>query len=130
MVVLDTNLIIDHTRALGKQESTLFRLWQKYGREQLFLSIISIQELYQGLSTRRQDREDLMLSVISQFNILPYTYATAKLAGEVFRDNKVTITFADAAIAATTIDQGYKLATLNTKDFKSIPNLELLDIKN
>ncbi len=126
MVVLDTSVVIDHLRQLGKT-SLLLRLEKKFPKQSLAISMISLQELYGGESTREEEQEQLLLSTVSPLKILPYNFETAKLAGEIERDLKRPIDFADAAIAASAIINGAQLATLNKKDFKGISDLELLD---
>lgn len=125
MVVLDTNIIIDHLRR-SSDNSTLSELSKKYGREEIGISVISIQELYEGRSTRDPARENQMMSLIGLLNILPYDFQVAQLAGKIARDGKELIDLADAAIAATTIINEAELYTLNKKHFRSIPNLKLL----
>lgn len=126
MVVIDTSVIVDHLRQLG--EITFFRkLEKKLQNESLTISIITIQELYAGRSTRDHDREQMLLATISPLRILPYTYETAELAGKLIRDAKNSLQLVDAAIAASAIVNGYQLATLNKKDFIGIEDLEILD---
>ena len=125
MVILDTSIIIDQLRRPPK-ESYLFKLAQKLSKESFVLSVLSVQELYQGESTRDMRREELMLATISPLKILPYTFEVAQLAGEIIRDLGRPIEFVDAAIAASAIVNGYQLATLNKKDFIGIKDLEIL----
>ena len=68
-----------------------------------------------------------MLATISPLAILPYTFETAQLAGELSRDLNRPMTIADAAIAATVLLNGASLATLNSKDFVNIEGLELVN---
>lgn len=70
-----------------------------------------------------------MLATITPLKILAYAYETAKLAGQIARDLDRPIELADTAIAATAILNHAKLLTLNQKDFRSIPKLNLLSIK-
>lgn len=126
MVILDTSVIIDQLRRPPK-ESYLFKLAQKLSKESFALSVLSVQELYGGESTRDTRREERMLATISPLKILPYTFEVAQLAGEIVRDLNRTIEFADAAIAATAIVNGGQLATLNKKDFLGIEDLELFN---
>ncbi|MFH1030818.1 MAG: PIN domain-containing protein [bacterium] len=53
-------------------------------------------------------------------------YETVQLAGEIARDLKSPIEFADAAIAATAILRGASFLTLNKKHFSGIRELELI----
>lgn len=124
MVILDTNVIIDHLRQKTKN-SLLRRLAVKY-KNQLAISVITLQELYEGQSTRDQIKENYMLSIITPLKILPYIEEVAKLAGILARDNNSTADLADLAIAATAIVYKTPLATLNTKDFERIKNADLI----
>lgn len=128
MVVLDTNIIIDHLRQTDVSESLLIKVVKKMTKQNLALSVISIQELYEGISTKIQDKEERLLAVITPLRILSYTYEIAQLAGEIARDLKCDIEFADAAIATTAIINGASLLTLNQRHFKDIADLEMLNM--
>ena len=84
------------------------------------MSVISIQELYIGKSTRGERAEQLLLATISPLKILPYTFEVAQLAGEIARDLERPIELADAAISATAIVNGCQLITLDKNDFRDI----------
>jgi len=131
MVIIDTNIIIDHLcLAIEKQTpSLLIQLVKNYPQTKLALSIISVQELYEGQSTKIKEREIELLRSIAPLAIVPYDYQVASLAGQIARDAKKPIRFADAAIAATAITNQANLFTLNTNDFKKIPALKLLPLK-
>lgn len=126
MILLDTNIIIDHIRQPQEKETALMSMAKKNPKEELALSVISVQELYEGKSTRDEDKEEYLLATISPLKILPYTYETAQLAGEIARDLKSPIEFADAAIAATAVLRGASFLTLNKKYFSGIRELELI----
>ena len=126
MVILDTNIIIDHLRQSSAQETRLMKLVKSHSKAQLGLSVISVQELYEGQSTLDAQAEEYLLATISPLKILPYTYETAQLAGEIARDIQRPIELADAAIAATTLLHSAQLYTLNKKDFSGILDLELI----
>lgn len=127
MVVIDTNIIIDHLRLQKKQQdSKLIKIAKKMPKEVLALSMISVQELYEGRSTKDDQKEQYLLATISPLKILPYTYEIAKLAGEIGRDANRPIELADAAIAATAILNNAALLTDNKKDFSDIKNLHII----
>lgn len=126
MILLDTNIIIDHLRQFKEKETILMGVSKKHSKEDLALSVISVQELYEGISTKEEDKEEYLLATITPLKILPYTYETAQLAGEIARDLKSPIEFADAAIAASAILCGGSLLTLNKKHFSGISELELM----
>ena len=125
MVILDTNVIVDHLQQKSGKDTKLIDIVKKNPKQTLALSAISVQELYEGQSTRNKDKEVYLLATISPLKILPYTYEVAQLAGEIARGSKEPIEFADAAIAATAIINGYQLYTLNKKHFKGIKELVL-----
>lgn len=109
MVVLDTNIIIDHLRLQQKQkDSHLMKIAKQKPKEVLALSLVSTQELYEGQSTKNAQE-------------------VAQLAGEIARDLDRPIELADAAIAATVILNGSSLLTLNKEDFTGIKNLLIFE---
>lgn len=125
MVVLDSNIVIDHLRLYPKK-SKLREIEEKISTGSLAISVITVQELYEGKSTLDKAREEVLLEVINNLKILPYTFETAKLAGVIARDLDYPIDFADTALAATAILNKASLFTLNKKDFKGIKGLKLI----
>lgn len=118
MVILDTNVIMDHLRQVNtKQETRLIQVAREYHQKQIGISMISVQELYEGKSVAIQQGEQQLLTIISSLKIFSYTLAIAKKAGEIARELSQPIEFADVAIAATCIVNHAGLATLNEKDF-------------
>jgi len=127
MVILDTNIIIDHLRQYARRDmySLLVKLSQENPKETLALSMLSIQELYEGRSTRNETKEAILLATISPLKIQPYTYEIAQLAGSIARDRERPMELADAGIAATALYHHAKLCTLNPRDFEGIEGVEL-----
>lgn len=126
MVIFDTSIIINHLRQKKIKKTHLLDFAKKKPKETMGLSVISVQELYEGKSVERASGEHNLLSTITPLRILPYTYEVAQLAGEIARNLASPVEFADAAIAATAIINGAKLFTLNKKDFLKIKDLELI----
>ena len=129
MVVVDTNIIIDHLRR-GVRKSALVKLEAKMPDEKLLISMITIQELYEGRSVDDAGAEKDMLATLAGLEILPFGYEEAKRAGELNRYLSLEdkIESADAAIAATCMVNDCKLATLDKKDFAGIEGLEMVEI--
>lgn len=125
MVILDTSIIIDHLRR-PKSQSRLLKFATSNPKELLCLSVISLQELYEGQSTKISEREKDLLATIGPLKILAYTYDVAVLAGKIMRDLPRPIELADSAIAATAIINHASLFTLNPKDFSGILGLEFV----
>lgn len=129
MVILDTNVIIDHIRQQNQHTETyLMKLVRSKPKESLALSLVSIQELYEGQSTKDEVKEQYLLSTIAPLKILAYTYEVAQLAGKLMRDAKQRLELADAAIAATAIVNNCQLLTLNKRDFSGIKDLVFLEV--
>lgn len=128
MVIIDTNIIIDHLRQSSGGDTLLMKLVKKMPKEILCVSLVTIQELYEGESTRDPQKEELLLHTIAPLKILPYTHEIAQYAGEIARDLKNPIEFADAAIAATVVIHNAALYTLNEKHFIGIHTLEFVRV--
>ena len=126
MIVLDTSILIEHMRQRGKGKKSLFdRISSVEGNYNLGISVVTVQELYQGKSTREKEKEEEMLDLLSYLKIYTYDEDLSATAGKIARDWKPEMEFADAAIAATAINEGCHLFTLNTRDFQNIPSLTL-----
>ncbi len=130
MVIIDTSIIIDHLRQSQAKTTALMAIAEKIPQQELALSVISVQEVYEGQSTRSKNKEHYLIGTISPLTILPYTYEIAQHAGEIARDLPNPIEFADAAIAATALIHGAALYTLNQKHFAKIKDLEILALQD
>lgn len=126
MVVVDTNIIIDHLRLPPGSETRLLQIFKLKPADMIGVSIISVQELYQGKTSLESARENDLLRTLNALKILPYDFKTAKLAGGITRDSKSPIGLADAAIAATAVLNDAALLTFNKKDFQKIKDLKLI----
>ena len=91
------------------------------------ISLITIFELFAGANTSEKVKDVFML--INTHIIVSFTETTAQYAGEIFRqlrsENKV-IEFRDILIAATALEFGLPIKTINKRDFTRIKNLKLL----
>lgn len=125
MVIIDTSVIIDHLRQYPKTDTLLTRFIEG-SNEKTAISLITIQELYRGKSTKRRSIEQYLIDTLDIFELLPYTQEIARLGGEIVRDLKDPIEFGDAAIAATALINESSLLTLNKKDFEMIKRLDLV----
>lgn len=126
MVILDTSVLIDFLRRPEDENPPLIQFSRLHPTEKTAISILTIQELYSGKSSRESNKEQLFLKVVNKCEILPYTLEVAKLAGEIVRDLGRTLGFPDIAVAATAILNKASLFTLNKKDFKGIKGLKLI----
>ena len=124
MVIIDTNIIIDHLRQTHSSHTRYQKILKKYKLKSLCISTITVQELYIGKSSVEK-QETNIIRLLNNLKIYSQTTKIAKEAGILMQKDHA-LQFADAVIAATAIHYGASLATLNTKDFKGIPGLKLL----
>ncbi len=129
MVIVDTSVIIDHLRQPEKK-TLLLKIAEKKPKRGLAVSTVTIQELYEGRSTRDKEEEQFLWATITPMKILPYNLEVAKKAGEIARDRKNPIEFADAAIAATAFLNDARIFTLNEKYFGNIKGVEIFNLDN
>lgn len=122
-VLIDTSILIDFLRASHKEKTPFMHLVEQ-GTE-LFVSIITHTELYAGKSVweKPQARKELEI-LFSGIKILPITTSISTMAGKIRASYSTDLI--DALIAATAIENGYSLATLNRKDFEKIEGIRLV----
>ena len=120
VVLLDTNIVIDHLRQPTGTDTLFEKMQRTIGPEHSALSMVSVQELYAGKGTLDSRNAELLLATIAPLSLLPYAYEVAELAGALMRDSKQSMAF-----AATAIVYDAELATLNVKDFRDIDGLTL-----
>lgn len=117
-LLLDTDVLIEYLRGRTKAVQYLEAL-----TEELFVSVISVAELYVGLKgdDERQALEQFLLA----FRLLPVTDAIARTAGGFRRDYgpSHSTSLADALIAATAQKNADVLVTFNTKHFPMLDNV-------
>lgn len=119
MIFVDTNILIDYLK--GSNDNI-----KKIGFENICVSDIVLMELYQGA----RDKQDLAFIKRSLQDI--YIVATDNdiitLAKEILQRYNLShnAKIYDAIIAATVMIYDLEFLTLNTKDFKYIPNIKLL----
>ena len=108
-VLVDTDVFIDHIRG-AKQI--------KPGRNRLHYSVITRAELFAGTSA-----SDLITQLLEPFRELVVDRAVAERAGRIRQE--VGVRLPDALIAATAVEHGMSLATMNRRDFEAVRGLRL-----
>lgn len=127
--LLDTNVPSELTRP--KSDPNVEKWLNHADDEQLFLSVVSLGEIFKGLtvlpeSKRRQDLQrwiDEALRPWFNDRLLPVTGRIAErwgiLAGECQRKGRA-LTTADGLIAATAQEHGLTVVTRNVRDFADL----------
>lgn len=124
-VLIDTSVIIDFLRKTHKDRSLLWTLKANYN---CFISAITVFELFAG-AVNQQKSQDIR-RIIKWIEVIPLDSKIAELSAEIYRDLKhrnQEIEFRDIFIGATAISRAYPLATLNTKHFRRLPRILLLE---
>ena len=77
----------------------------------------------------RRRRETFISELLSDLTVYPYTKETALLAGKLDGEEQsrgVVIPFSDLLIGATALSLGFKVLTVNLRDFQRIPGLSVV----
>lgn len=129
-VVIDTSVLI-----AAERQDIDFNKWQRY--ESAYISSITVTELLIGVhraksSKIRVKRSAFVEHVIGSISNLPFAEEEARVYAEILSDlskKGITLGTHDMIIGATAIANGYPVLTINEKDFKRIPGVEVLSIK-
>ncbi|MES2277739.1 MAG: type II toxin-antitoxin system VapC family toxin [Bacteroidota bacterium] len=122
-MVIDTGIIIEHLRAKDKLNTTLYQLSDQ---PDLYISAVSLYELYMGAITKEKERDIQLLT--DSLEILPFNDTVALKAAQLYHQLKAKnqlIEFRDIFIAATCIVFELPIVTLNKKHFKRIDGLKI-----
>jgi len=124
LIFLDTSILIDHFRKTNKENSKWYQLAQQY---RLFgVSAITQYEVFTG-SNARQDVT--WKSLFEDLIVFPFDTEACIVAVDIeksLKKKRKSIDIPDLIIAATAIRNNCVFATLNTKHFESIDDLNLL----
>lgn len=123
-MVIDTCIFIEHLRAKDKLSTTLYKLSDE---SQLFISAVTLYELYMGAITKEKQEDVKMIT--EDLVVLPFTDTVSVRAAQIYHLLRATnqmIEFRDIFIAATCLINGLPIATLNKKHFKRIDGLKII----
>lgn len=114
-MVVDTDILIDYLR---KRAEAVAFIESEVDR--IYLSTVSVAELYQGV---RSEIEITTLNTFTDaFPVLDLTHAIAREAGLFRKQYRPShgCGLADCMIAATAVQKGMPLATLNLKHYPMV----------
>lgn len=120
MILVDSDVLICHLRGAERAKDWLRDAAE---REVLAISAVSVAEITGGM--RSPERRGVW-GLLSTLETIPVTAAIARRAGELqrqYRRSHSGIGVADYLIAATALDNGCELATLNVKHFPMFADL-------
>jgi tRNA(fMet)-specific endonuclease VapC len=119
---VDSDILIDYLRGLEAARTFLLEASQEAA---LYISIVSVIELYAGRETKTAHKRKRVDEFLSNFEVLDLTFPIAQRAGTFRRDYQQP--FADMIVAATASEHGFPLVTRNTKHFHGIKALKLVE---
>jgi predicted nucleic acid-binding protein len=123
-MVIDTCIFIEHLRARDKTRTTLYLL---PSHKNLYVSAVSIYELYMGANTAEKKNDIKVLT--ADLPTLAFDGSVAVAAAKIYHQLKSSnkmIEFRDIFIAATCLVNDLPLITLNQKHFLRIEGLQLV----
>ena len=119
-VLVDSDILIDFLRT-GKGALPKLLKAQKDGKIELFISCVSVLELFAGKSSKAIKSE--LAELIDAFTVVPLARELGIFAGELKRDHNLTMVLADLVVGATAVFIGAKLATRNRRHYLRLPKL-------
>ena len=107
---------------------------KEFGDVEIAISAVTLDELVHGLARAntpqiKETRRAFIDELKKHVPVHPITDSTAEIAGQLSGEQAakgITIPADDLLIGASAIEQGYAVATLNTRHFQKIPGLQVL----
>lgn len=124
--VIDTSILIDALRGGIKWEKFLVSLSEAV---QLHIPTIVIFELFSGSSTKEPKVYQKVADIIKYLQRVELTEEIAIRAGELFRDVNKTLQVPDYIVAASALEIGGIVVTLNKKHFQAIPGIKIYPLE-
>ncbi len=122
MVIIDTNILIE----ISRNNQRVIEKCEKIGIENLFITPISVAEFLTGIHDKSSFRK--AEKMLSRFNLVNFDGEVGEIFIGLIKDYTLSHRPAipDLLIASLAISSGASLYTINTKDFKFIPELKLI----
>ena len=121
MIIVDTDVLIAHLRGLPAASSWLSSARQRSGP--LAVSAVTVTELTGGMRSAERSEVWRLLATLRTQDV---NELVARRAGELmrkYRRSHAGIGLGDYLIAATAVELGHELATLNVRHFPMFPGL-------
>ncbi|NLB73398.1 MAG: type II toxin-antitoxin system VapC family toxin [Firmicutes bacterium] len=117
--LIDTCVFVDHLRGYVDAYEWFKRIANQTETPQLACSVITVAELFSGLSTEAPKSEEAVAKLLSQMDMIPVCRNIACSAGMYVRKWRVShgVGPADALIAATACYLGVPLVTRDSRHY-------------
>ena len=121
MILCDTNILIEFYNGNASIKDAL----QDIGAPNITVSVVTVGELLYGAQDKRELRK--MQKHLAFIRQIPIDADISKRFLTLLEEYSLShrLSVPDALIAATALSHGIVLYTLNIKDFRFIPNLQL-----
>lgn len=135
-LIVDSSALIDAERKGEAILVALERMSRVCGDAELALSVVSVAELTHGVyrartEADRQKRSNYLDGLCHSLPVFPLTTEIARLAGMLQAQRAaqgIAIPFEDLVIGATALHIGYGVLTNNTRHFRLIPGLNVVEL--
>lgn len=136
-LILDSSVVIAAERKRQTVEDFLTSIERTFGEVEIAISAVTLAELVHGVARAntpeiRIARRAFIDELKKHVPVHPVTDSTAEIAGQISGEQAAkgnTIPADDLLIGASAIEQGYAVATLNTRHFGKIPELRVLSFQ-
>jgi tRNA(fMet)-specific endonuclease VapC len=133
-IILDSSVIIAAERRGHTVREILEQVKAARGEVEIGLSVVSIAELVHGayrtkIEAQQRRRLDFIERLSNDLPVYPVTLDIARLAGRIEGQQQakgIQFAFEDLLIGATALHLKYEVATLNSRDFRRIPGLSVI----
>ena len=122
-LVFDTSILIDYLRG-GNRWNDFLETVDKENTE-LYLPTVVAFELFSGKSSSNAYIIKKILNITMLFKLIDLSWSIGKKAGEIYRDYIPTLQVTDYIVAATALEVGATVVTLNQKHFDKIPGVSI-----
>lgn len=119
--IFDTNIIIDALRQ-NKEARDIFAHFDK-SDDNLFISSITGFELFSGNSSKDKTQIERIRKLLMHFSVIDLNWSISNLAGKIYRDETKDLEVPDYIIAATAMEIGALVVTLNRRHFSKISGI-------
>ena len=131
-LILDSSVIIAAERKHQTIEQLLTSVRQTFGEVEIAISAVTLAELVHGVArANAPEIRRTRRAFIEHVPVHPVAESTAEIAGQISGEQAargMTLPADDLLIGASAIEQGYAVATLNTRHFQMIPGLQVLSM--
>lgn len=132
-IVLDSSIIIHFERVQTDVTSFGQSLDQSLFIAAITVSEISVGSLLADTESRRRQRADFLVELLTVVTVLPFGTPEARVHAEArvaLRTMGQTIGGADLLIAATALANGHDVLTANVREFERVPGLQVVTLED